>query len=111
MHLLKKYKRTILSSLGLLLVLTGVMATLRTFSAHADSVVPLNHGGIKETAHTTNYAAQDTDPPSTSIDWPVSPQLPTVHDKAGGSGTFSDPITVAIDSKLGTDGDVPRGSS
>jgi len=96
-----------ISFISLLFLLAGTIVT----SAHADSapVIPLDHRGTKMTARITNYSGDDTNPPSDLIDWPANAGYPTVHNKVGGSGTFADPITVAINSKNGPNGDVPHG--
>ena len=47
---------------------------------------------------TTFYAAGDNDPaPSRTIAYPKSDGFPTVHDKAGGIGTWANPVTFATD--------------
>ncbi|MEU6646458.1 hypothetical protein ABZ863_28480 [Saccharomonospora sp. NPDC046836] len=44
----------------------------------------------------TYYAARDNDPAGTAtIAYPRSSGAPTLHDQAGGTGTFADPLTFA----------------
>lgn len=107
MHFLKKNRLKRISLIFILFLLVGTVTTV----AYADAapVIPLNHGGTRMTARITNYSGDDTNPPSDLIDWPASAGYPTVHNKVGGSGTFADPITVAINSKNGPNGDVPHG--
>src|SRR5262249_43160072 len=63
---------------------------------------PVNiRGGSKRTvrvqAKVTWHAAADNDPPgSREIAYPKSDDYPTIHDEAGGKGTFADPITAAV---------------
>jgi beta-glucanase (GH16 family) len=87
--------------------------TIKIISARADSnhAIALDHGGTKVTAYTTNYGSDDAGSVGGIIDWPKDAGYPTVHNTAGGVGTFNDPITAAIDSKNGPDGDVPFNSS
>lgn len=111
MYILKQHAFKIASSVFIVLILASTIITIKLFSAQADSstVIPLDHGGTEVTARTTNYSGDDTNPPSDAIDWPANAGYPTVHNTVGGSGTFADPITVAINSKNGPDGDVPDG--
>jgi uncharacterized caspase-like protein len=49
------------------------------------------------TAYTTSYTWYDNSPPGSSeIAFPKSDGFPTVHDLAGGDGTYDDPITIAV---------------
>jgi hypothetical protein len=48
-------------------------------------------------AMVTFYGWDDNTPPGTAIAYPKSSGYPTVHDAAGGTGTYADPITFATD--------------
>ena len=51
-----------------------------------------------QTFFTTLYADSDNDPPgSSAIAYPKNGGFPTVHSATGGTGTYADPITVAVD--------------
>jgi beta-glucanase (GH16 family) len=98
----------------LLLVIAGTITTIKIISTRADAstIIPLNHGGTKISARTTNYSGNDgnVNPPSTAINWPKSDGFPTVHNAVGGTGTFANPITVAINSVNGSsNGTDPHG--
>jgi hypothetical protein len=45
----------------------------------------------------TFYGWPDNSPPGAQITYPSSQGNPTVHDSAGGTGTYSDPVTFATD--------------
>ena len=45
----------------------------------------------------TLYGWPDNSPPGNDIAYPASDGNPTIHDAAGGTGTYSDPITYATD--------------
>jgi 3D (Asp-Asp-Asp) domain-containing protein len=47
--------------------------------------------------YATFYGWADNSPPGGAIAYPKSDGNPTVHDTAGGSGTYADPITFATD--------------
>lgn len=48
-------------------------------------------------AYLTGYSWYDNTPPgSSAIAYPKSDGNPTVHEKAGGTGTYKDPITLAV---------------
>lgn len=44
----------------------------------------------------TMYGWPDNSPPGAAIAYPKSDGYPTLHDEASGSGTYSDPLTVAV---------------
>jgi hypothetical protein len=72
--------------LGVTLVLLGV--TIST--------------GVARASTTTNflvtlYGWPDNSPPGNAIAYPEDEGYPTIHDAAGGTGTYSDPITFATD--------------
>jgi 3D (Asp-Asp-Asp) domain-containing protein len=54
--------------------------------------------GTAVTAYGTLYGAYDNTPAGTTqIDFPKRQGYPTIHNSAGGSGTFADPLTMASD--------------
>jgi 3D (Asp-Asp-Asp) domain-containing protein len=70
-------------------------------SAPADSGVVVEAGageaGTMQTVEMTFYGWADNSPPGASIAYPKSGGFPTIHDTAGGTGTYADPITYATD--------------
>jgi 3D (Asp-Asp-Asp) domain-containing protein len=50
-----------------------------------------------QAVYMTFYGWPDNSPPGGAIAYPKSGGSPTVHDAAGGTGTYDDPITVATD--------------
>jgi 3D (Asp-Asp-Asp) domain-containing protein len=54
-------------------------------------------GGTTYTMKVTFYGWADNSPPGDAIAYPMNGGFPTVHDAAGGTGTFADPITFATD--------------
>ena len=53
--------------------------------------------GTLMSVYVTFYGWADNSPPGGAIAYPKSDGYPTVHETAGGTGTFSDPITFATD--------------
>lgn len=53
--------------------------------------------GESVSVYATFYGWADNSPPGGAIAYPKSDGNPTVHDTAGGSGTYADPITFATD--------------
>jgi len=53
--------------------------------------------GTMQTVEMTFYGWDDNSPPGGSIAYPKNGGFPTVHDTAGGTGTYLDPITYATD--------------
>jgi 3D (Asp-Asp-Asp) domain-containing protein len=53
--------------------------------------------GVMQTVEMTFYGWDDNSPPGNAIAYPKSGGFPTVHDAAGGTGTYADPITYATD--------------
>ncbi len=53
--------------------------------------------GILMSVYVTFYGWADNSPPGGAIAYPKSDGYPTLHETAGGTGTFSDPITFATD--------------
>ena len=57
----------------------------------------LADGGTLMSVYVTFYGWADNSPPGGAIAYPKSDGYPTLHETAGGTGTFSDPITFATD--------------
>lgn len=59
-------------------------------------------------AYVTGYSWFDNTPPgSAEIAYPPSAGYPTLHEQAGGTGTYTNPITVAVGHSLATGRSVP----
>lgn len=56
--------------------------------------------GSTVSIYITYYGWNDNDPPGTDIAYPKSDYPASVHSSAGGSGTFTDPVTFASDPNL-----------
>jgi 3D (Asp-Asp-Asp) domain-containing protein len=54
-------------------------------------------GGSLMSVYVTFYGWADNSPPGGAIAYPKSDGYPTLHDAAGGTGTYADPITFATD--------------
>jgi 3D (Asp-Asp-Asp) domain-containing protein len=72
----------------------------------SDAVVPTDasdassagkEGGTDQTMEVTFYGWDDNSPPGNAIAYPKCAGYPTIHDAAGGTGTYADPITFATD--------------
>jgi hypothetical protein len=50
-----------------------------------------------QSVYMTFYGWPDNSPPGNAIAYPMNGGFPTLHDGAGGTGTFADPITFATD--------------
>jgi 3D (Asp-Asp-Asp) domain-containing protein len=50
-----------------------------------------------QAVYMTFYGWPDNSPPGNAIAYPMNGGFPTIHDGAGGAGTFDDPITFATD--------------
>jgi 3D (Asp-Asp-Asp) domain-containing protein len=61
-----------------------------------DDVSPVE-AGPPSSLEVTFYGWEDNSPPGDSISFPQSSGYPTVHDAAGGTGTYADPVTFATD--------------
>jgi hypothetical protein len=57
----------------------------------------LAEGGTTLSLYVTFYGWVDNSPPGNAIAYPKSDGYPTVHNGAGGTGTYADPITFATD--------------
>jgi 3D (Asp-Asp-Asp) domain-containing protein len=56
--------------------------------------------GENTSVYITFYGWNDNDPPGTDIAYPKSDYPASVHNSAGGSGSFNDPVSFASDPKL-----------
>ena len=83
---------------GLVLIASLFMMTA------ADAVVQAP-APVTRSMYVTLYGWPDNSPPGNSISYPRSEGYPTVHDVAGGTGTYADPVTLATDS-----GELPVGT-
>jgi hypothetical protein len=54
-------------------------------------------GGTMMSVYVTFYGWADNSPPGGAIAYPMNGGFPTLHDTAGGTGTYADPITFATD--------------
>jgi hypothetical protein len=54
-------------------------------------------GGTMMSVYVTFYGWADNSPPGGAIAYPMNGGFPTLHDTAGGTGTYADPITFASD--------------
>jgi hypothetical protein len=84
---LTKRRLTTLAGGTMTLALTTLGVTAVTAPAHADTGTFL----------VTLYGWPDNSPPGNAIAYPASGGYNTIHDAAGGTGTYSDPITFATD--------------
>jgi hypothetical protein len=62
-----------------------------------DSGAPAPDAGTVLSLYVTFYGWADNSPPGDAIAYAKSDGYPTVHDVAGGTGTYADPITFATD--------------
>jgi hypothetical protein len=78
------------------LTLVGVaVISLGVFSLPAQGADPAPQ--VIKTAYVTGYSYWDNTPPgSSAIAFPKSSGNPTLHNKAAGTGTYADPITLAV---------------
>jgi hypothetical protein len=72
--------------LALALATFGVLSTAATAQA-----------STTRNFEVTLYGWPDNSPPGNAIAYPKSDGFPTIHNGAGGTGTFSDPVTYATD--------------
>ena len=60
------------------------------------------------TAYLTGYSYFDNTPPgSSAVAFPRSKGYATVHDRADGTGTYNNPVTLAVGHSLSDQGDIP----
>ena len=83
-------KRTIMITLAALAVVIGSVVGI---VSHA----PAAQASTTHSFYVTLYGWPDNSPPGGDIAFPASGGYPTIHDSAGGTGTYSDPITFATD--------------
>jgi 3D (Asp-Asp-Asp) domain-containing protein len=62
-----------------------------------DSPAPEQEASVAYTMLVTFYGWEDNSPPGDAIAYGKSDGFPTVHDVAGGAGTYADPLTLATD--------------
>lgn len=65
--------------------------------AHPDRAATDAPSGRSQAVYMTFYGWPDNSPPGGAIAYPKSDGFPTVHETAGGAGTYDDPITFATD--------------
>jgi hypothetical protein len=63
----------------------------------ASEAGPPEEAGTHQTMEVTFYGWDDNCPPGNAIAYPKSSGFPTVHDAAGGTGSYTDPISFATD--------------
>ena len=78
-------------------VLGAFLITSSTSPAAATEVEPKAQSTVIRTAYMTGFSWYDNTPPgSASIAYPKRRGYPTVHDSAGGYGTYAKPVTLAV---------------
>jgi len=65
--------------------------------AHPDGSTGDASAGRTQSVYMTFYGWPDNSPPGGAIAYPKNGGFPTVHNTAGGTGTYADPITFATD--------------
>jgi len=65
--------------------------------AHSDGSTSDAASGRTQAVYLTFYGWPDNSPPGGAIAYPQNGGSPTVHNTAGGTGTYADPITFATD--------------
>lgn len=64
----------------------------------ADAAVDAQEeAGTTQSVYATFYGWADNSPPGAAIAYPKGGGYPTIHETAGGAGTYADPITFATD--------------
>ncbi|HTQ45828.1 MAG TPA: hypothetical protein VMI75_23900 [Polyangiaceae bacterium] len=79
---------------------SGGDASPSTDGSAMEGSTPLDGGGeagTMQTVEMTFYGWADNSPPGNAIAYPKNGGFPTIHDAAGGTGTYADPITYATD--------------
>jgi hypothetical protein len=79
-----------------LFAVLAAMAVVASFGMLANHAAPAS-ASTSATYYVTLYGWPDNSPPGGDIAYPKSDGNPTLHNTAGGTGTFSDPITYATD--------------
>lgn len=83
-------RRIIIATLAALAMLVGSAAGLIGHTPQAQTSTSRNF-------YVTLYGWPDNSPPGADIAYPKSDGYPTIHNSAGGSGTYSNPVTYATD--------------
>ncbi|MBO0839527.1 MAG: carbohydrate-binding protein, partial [Sciscionella sp.] len=83
-------RRLLLATLAVAALLIGSAAGLL---AHA----PQAHASTTKNFYVTLYGWPDNSPPGGDIAYPKDGGYPTIHNSAGGTGTYANPITYATD--------------
>jgi hypothetical protein len=81
-------------------VLAAVAVALASFtllSSHASPASASPQSSTSRTFYVTLYGWPDNSPPGADIAYPKNGGYPTLHNSAGGAGTYSNPITYATD--------------
>ncbi len=86
-------RRALFTVLAALAVVAASFAVLTSHAASASA----SPRSTSRTFYVTLYGWPDNSPPGADIAYPKSDGYPTLHDSAGGSGTYGDPITYATD--------------
>ena len=73
-------------------LLTAALCTLGLFTLATPA-----QASTTENFLVTLYGWPDNSPPGNAIAYPADDGYPTIHDAAGGTGTYADPITYATD--------------
>lgn len=74
-----------------------VLMVLPSCGGDANQVSRAASALTTETMEVTSYGYPDNSPAGTQISFPKSSGYPTIHDHAGGTGTYADPLTMASD--------------
>ena len=77
--------------------LDAAAATPDGASVADGSSTPPGDAGTMVSLYVTFYGWVDNSPPGNAIAYPKSDGYPTLHDGAGGAGSYADPITFATD--------------
>jgi hypothetical protein len=83
-------RRTLYATLAAIAVVVASFTALATHAAPASA-------STSRTFYVTLYGWPDNSPPGADIAYPKSDGYPTLHNSAGGAGTYSNPITYATD--------------
>ncbi len=83
-------KKTIYIALAALAIVIGSVVSIVSHAPEAQASTTKNF-------YVTLYGWPDNSPPGAGIAFPKSDGNPTIHNSAGGTGTYSDPITFATD--------------
>ncbi len=78
----------------LIAALSALALAIASFAALASHPAPAS-ASTTSTYFVTLYGWPDNSPPGNAIAYPKTDGFPTLHDGAGGTGTFGDPVTYA----------------